>query len=260
MIEVIKRIIFDLKQGKYIESYIVISLTIVIIVLDIFNLSRQDWLSEITLALLALLAYGQMEDRRATERILSEREKTANVCLLKKYPETFEDDIVRANELWIVGCTLERTVNTYYRIIEDKLQKQGKVRILVMKPDSEASRMAAKRDYRPQRTEKIYNQKIHTTLDQLCYLLTSGKRRDLQIKTSEVMYSVGCYAVDPDTPEGVLYIEQYGFKCENDIPKIVFHSHDGEWYQFFRKQLHLLWENSEDWQCHNTSSLPSNKT
>jgi len=251
MIETIRRTLTDLKQGKYVESYIIIFLTLVIITLDIFNLSQQDWLNEVTLALLALLAYGQMENRRATEQIIRERQKTANALLLKKYPEAFEEDIERANELWIVGFTLERTVNTYLPKIRDKLRRQGKVRILVLKPDSEASRMAARRDYRPQRTEKIYNQKIHTTLDELCYLIKNEKSaKNLQIKTSEIMYPFGYYAVDPETPDGVIYMEQYSIKFENDIPKLVFHSYDGEWYQFFRQQLYTLWEDSVEWKCH----------
>ncbi|MEX0269030.1 hypothetical protein AB3R30_07800 [Leptolyngbyaceae cyanobacterium UHCC 1019] len=89
MIEVIRRTLTDLKQGKYVESYIIIFLTLVIITIDIFNLSQQDWLNEVTLALLALLAYGQMESRRATEQIIRENQKKANALLLKTYPETF---------------------------------------------------------------------------------------------------------------------------------------------------------------------------
>jgi hypothetical protein len=47
-------------------------------------------------------------------------------------------------------------------------------------------------------------------------------------------------------------MEQYGIKSEGDIPKLVFHSYDGEWYQFFRQQLYTLWEDSVEWKCNDT--------
>ncbi len=259
MLNTIKQVASDLKQGRYLESYITIGLALVIVILDVFDLAKPNWLSGATLATLALLAHGQIEERRLAERILREKQKVANATLLTKYPETFEEDLERAGELWIVGITLGRTINTYFSLIKDKLERGCKVKILLVKPNSDAIRMAVRRDCRP-RDEEFYNYAVKSTLDQLSNLaneITNKKDfNNLEVRTSEMFFSFGYYAIAPSSPEGVLYLEQYGFRTEEgDIPILVIHSYDGEWYQFFRKQLFTLWNSSDKYEL--ISTLPT---
>ena len=69
MIAVLEKIVEDLRNGENIENYIIIALAVIIFVFDIFGFDNPEMISEITLAVLALIAFGRIVDARKIERI-----------------------------------------------------------------------------------------------------------------------------------------------------------------------------------------------
>lgn len=90
---------------------------------------------------------------------------------------------------------------------------------------------------------------IRNTLQYLCDLRhsTNGK---LEIRTIQNPLGHGLVAKDPETASGILYIQNYPFKTEGGSrPKFILRAKDGYWYDFFKKELHNLWEYGIEWEC-----------
>ena len=244
----LNQIITDIKQWKNIEAYVFILLAIVIAIFDLFDIAKPNWITSITLVILAMLIYGRIEDRRLMDRLFQYLNSSGNITFLEKYPDSFDDDIKKAKEVWIVGVTLNRTINSYYTLFRAKLRNGDKIRVLLVKPESAVSTMATKRDRR-EIFLGYYDQTIKASLEQFC-ALAKEPNADIQIRVSNVTYSFGYFAMDPSSSNGAIYMEHYGYKVEEgDVPKLVLRPDDGKWYEIFRKELFTLWADSENWEC-----------
>lgn len=248
MIVVFERILHDFRSGINIENYIIIALATIILVLDIFDLGNSAWTTEVTLAILALLAYGRISDRKKLDRIEQASSSEPHTPLIQKYPEELVDEMRNASELWIAGISLTRTIDSHYPLFKQKLEQGDRIRVLLVSPGSPASGLAANRDRRP-RDKSSYDHDILSTLSDFCRL-AEATNGDIELRTINAVLSFGYYAINPKAPAGKIYAEHYAFKSdEDDLPKLVVQRFDGFLYDTFENQLFTLWENAEPWTC-----------
>ena len=248
MISILERISEDIRNGDNIENYIIIALALIIFVLDIFNMASPDLISEITLAVLALIAFGRITDGRKIEEINDKISLIGQSRLLKEYPDSLVRDMETTSELWIVGISLSRTINTHYSLFKRRLEQGAVVKILLITPESAATEMAAFRDRRD-RTQASYDRAVKSTLKDFCKMReqTNG---NIELRTINLGLSFGYYAMEPDNVNGKIYIEHYAFKSEaGDIPKMLLTRIDDYIYEAYLEQLHKLWEHAAEWNC-----------
>lgn len=253
MISQFRRIVDDVRNGDNIENYIIILLALIIVILDIFNFASTDIISEITLAVLALIAFGRITDQRRIEEINIKISQISQSRFLNKYPESLVEDMRTTPELWIFGITLSRTINNHYILFKQKLEQGANIKILLVTPGSPATDMAAFRDRR-ERTQKVYDDAARQNLRDFCKLReqTNG---NLEFRTINLLLSFGYYAMEPDATNGRIYVEHYAFKSEaGDVPKMLLTQTDGYVYEAYCAQLHRLWDQASEWQC--DSSIP----
>lgn len=252
MIAVLEKIVDDLRNGENIENYIIIFLAVVIFILDILGFDNPELIAEITLAVLALIAFGRIVDARKIENIDKKISLVSQSRFLKEFPETLVEDMRSTPELWIVGVSLSRTINTHFTLFKRKLEQGATIKILLAKPESAATEIAAFRDRRS-RLQDRYDRAIRSTLKDFCKIgdETGG---NIELKTINVSFSFGYYAMEPNNPNGKIYLEHYAFKSEEgDIPKMVFTQVDGYIYVAFVDQLNALWDHASVWDCSSTS-------
>lgn len=248
MISFSKKLLRDLQTGTNVENYLIISLALVIIILDIFDLGNNQWINNATLAILALLAYGRISDRKKLENIEHSILSDSEALFLDEYPESLVEDMRITNELWIVGISLSRTIDTYYSMFQQKLEQGDKIRILLVSPGSEASELAANLECRP-RSKDDNDHDILRTLTDFCRL-SEISIADIELRTINVVFSFGFYAMRPSEPDGKIYAEHYSFKNDSgDVPKLLLERKDGYVYETFETQLLTLWEHATPWQC-----------
>lgn len=234
----------DIKQGENIDLYLTIIAGIVLAFLNIFGITSSSWLSSLTLAILALLAYAMLGNRHQIDELT----QSAETIFQREWPENNkQNDIKNSKDLLMIGVSLKRTIKDSYTLFEEKLRQGCAIRVLLTYPDGPALRMVASRTYYNVdvgRTRKG----VHDTLEKLHYLkqTTSG---DLQIRTINYPASIGGFFIDTTTSHGILYLEHYTYKVpDEDMPKIVLRRKDGYWYDYFSQQVEVLWNNGIDWQ------------
>lgn len=248
MIRFIEKIVEDLRFGKNIENYIIIVMVFIIIVLDTFNLGNDSWIANVTLAILALIALGRITDANRLDKIDKKISQVNQAKFLQEFPEELVDDMRYTTDLWIVGITLSRTINTHYSLFKRKLDEGASIKILLVEPASAATQIAAFRDRRG-RQQSSYDKAVRSTLNDFCRLKASTQGK-LEIKTINSSFSFGYYAINPNTPQGKIYLEHYSFKSEEgDVPKMILKRTDGFVYSSFLEQLNNLWDFATEWDC-----------
>lgn len=243
-----KQIWEDVKKGQNIDLYLAIIAAIVVTFLSLFGLAY-NLVAPINLVVLALLAFSILGNRNKLEQLLELTNQTSEGVLSEKFPSSLEDDIINSKDIWIFGVNLTRTTYSYYTHFEHKLRKGDTIKILLVEPDSVSSGLSAGRIYQPI-SEFEHNRIIKSTLKALCNLKTIAPDK-LEIRTLNEPLSFGYYGININSPNGIIYLEYYSYKNKegDTIPKMVLRTEDKRWFDFFSKQIHILWNNASEWNC-----------
>jgi hypothetical protein len=243
---VLQRIWNDLRSGENIDLYITVVVAISLAILNVVGVAPQTYLAPITLAVLGLLAITSLGNRYRIEELLQGQSRSIGSFYMEEYPSSYRDDFKVAEELWLIGVSLRRTVN--YRKIEQKLRKGHKINILLVHPEGAGIEMAVARNYARREVEPKSSE-IRFNLQLLCDLGKISPEK-LKVRTIQYPLAYGVTAVNPDTASGVLYLEHYCFRTASDsLPRFVLRAGDGQWYDFFKKEIRALWDAGVGWPC-----------
>jgi hypothetical protein len=245
MIDAIKRGWADIKQGENIDLYLTLTVAIVLAGLNLFGIG-QSMMGSITLAVLALLAFSSLVNRRKLEETIDKLSRDQAV-LLDHYPASRDEDMKGAKELWLIGLSLNKTINNYYSLFYEKLRQGDHIRVLIVSPESPYGEIVAKRKFsRDTLTDIRKYQEL--TLSKLCSLKVASPQ-NLEIRTTNYPPFFGAVAIDLESIEGVMYIEQYSYQMEDDRPKFLFQQSDTKWFQFYKQQIIKMWNDGNEWNC-----------
>jgi hypothetical protein len=169
------------------------------------------------------------------------------LSLLEDFPSSLKSDFAAAEEVWLVGASLVRTIRPDYHVMTEKLKKRHIVRVLVVHPTDTLIEPSVQRSFKPTSIERKRSE-ITDTLQVLCELQqqTSDK---LQIRTIQYPLGYGAHVLNPGKTSGALYIKLYPYKLPMWKPKFVLYANQGSWYEYYLKELHMLWDNGTNWNC-----------
>jgi hypothetical protein len=241
----------DIRRGENIDLYVTVLIAIGLAGLNLLGLAPQAWLAPLTLAVLGLLAVATLGNRYRLEESLNTLNQTHSGLFQEKLPAALEADMEKSREMWLVGVTLNRTLNTHFTLLEKKLSRGDRVRVLLVHPEGPSAEMLAMREYRRYTAERIRSL-IRDSLSDLCHLQATYEK--LEIRVVAYPLSFGGVVINPESASGILYLEHYPFKTPGGSqPKFVLEAKDGRWYHFFKLELETIWQNSTPWACHKES-------
>jgi len=245
MLNVLKKIWRDVRKGENIDLYITILIGIILAIANLIGFAPDKWLSPVILAVLALLAISNLGNRGKLEQLL-EQKKIENI-FMEEYPKEVDDEARSANELWMIGINLHRTLyaNPW---LGAKLQNKQKIKVLLFNPKSSALKYVAARYANLQTLpEAEKNQRTRITESLVTLSRLRNKYPDcLEIRIADYPLTFGSFAIDINSSKGIIYVEQYNYRMfgRNDVPKYRLEPRDGIWYEHYKKQIAILWENA----------------
>jgi hypothetical protein len=146
VIRFIKKAFRDISLGRNLEYYITLLFILVILALDIFNLASPDVLTNITLAVLALVVSTSLSTRESLEELSKKLTKAQSADdFFWNVKRSIEPDISQAKYIGFGGAVLSRTLRDYSASLEERLRVGAKVRIILMDPASTAPDQAVLR-------------------------------------------------------------------------------------------------------------------
>ncbi|RPJ73857.1 MAG: hypothetical protein EHM20_11560 [Alphaproteobacteria bacterium] len=247
----------DLSEGRNLEIYLTILISVVISVLSILNVVNTEIVATITLATLSLLALSTISNR---EQISSFQKQVAILStsvdekvlenirassfFLTEQPH-FENKLEKAQKIYIAGATLTRTVTNYLGIFEQRLKEGAVIRLIIIDPQSDAVKQAALRSYGVQ-SDDFYRDRVKPTIDLLNILASLPELKGkLELRFVPFMPSFGLKLVDPDSTDGNIFVEIYQHKSLEPNPAFMLDvNRDEKWYRFFQNQFEVLWSSS----------------
>jgi|SanBayMetagenome_1026888.scaffolds.fasta_scaffold24280_2 hypothetical protein len=242
--KLINRFLTDIKRGENIDLYITVTVALSLTLLNVLGLASQATIAPMTLAVLGLIAVNGLVNRHKIDEALNVV-RTNSGTFLRDFPEGWELQLEKSKETWIVGANLSRTVVTYFSLFEQKVQRGNFINFLLITPDGNALKYSGIR-----RRESGYEEQnlalIQASLKSLAELKRIAPDK-VSIRVIDYPLSFGCFALEPDTANGSLYISYYPFKTSGgSVPKILLTSRDHEWYEHFKQEIYNLWNNASE--------------
>ena len=246
--QVLRRIWNDIKRGENIDLYLTVIVAIGLAILNVIGVAPKEDLPSITLAVLGLLAITSLGNRYRVEKLLQKEPQSIERFFVEEYPSSFKDDFEAAEELWLIGVSLRRTIQVNYPKIEQKLRQGHIIKVLLVHPEGAGLEMAVSRNYARREIEPKSNE-IRFNLQLLCDLYKIPNNK-LEVRTIQYPLAYGVTAANPNTVSGALYIEHYCFRTASDsLPRFVLRAKDGRWYDFFKSEIRAMWNAGIEWPC-----------
>lgn len=249
MINFFKKVGADIVAGRNLEHYITIAFILVILGLDIFNLASPDIVTEITLAVLALVVLTSLNTRDSLNQVQESLDKQLSADeFFWSDKRSLENDIEQARYIGFVGTTLSRTVRDYSAIVERKLKQGAEVRFIIIDPDSTAPDQAVLRS-KGVINRQFYIDLLRPTLERICALSYSSQGISLGLLPYKPTF--GMIILDPDESRGRIIVEMYPHRSTDLFPTFeLTPNRDSYWFKHFQKQFKILWESCDNrtWQ------------
>jgi hypothetical protein len=201
---------------------------------------------------LAILALSLIRDRQNRETLSVQIDElrarlpdqlSAMAFFRKEFPTDAKVEIEKAQELWLIGYRLSRTIPTYITVFDKKLAQGNKIKVLLVDPESQAAYYCNQTMSFPMKLEQ-FRESIRTNIN-LLRDLDHSKSGNLEIRLIDHPLPFGGYAFNISDTDGKMYVKQYEFQAKIDGIRFVLTPKDGIWYDVYRQQLLKLWETAK---------------
>jgi hypothetical protein len=234
--DTVQRIWADLRDRRHIESYAVAAVSIVLVVLGLFDEVSQDLQLTVILAALALLVFNITVPERS-------RADLDSVLQDRKSYGHFRDFIHGARSLSIYGPTAITVLREAASIEREVLAKGGTVRVIVQDPGDP---VAVANLHRQLDGEKFnVEHDLQTSLGILSNL--EGKHLPGRFAWRQLPHSPGfsLVVVERDKHDDQLVVEFYGYNSQviDDRMHIVIHRRESPyWFGYWADQFETMWD------------------
>ena len=243
----LSRIWSDIRNFDNLDQYLTVALALGLSVLSLFGVGTQ-YVDSVTLAVLGLLALSAVASRHRIDDLQRNLAGTATALFVEEFPEDLKKNLEEAQEVWLVGVSLHRTINFNYDKLERKLKQGHKLKVMMVHPEGPGVEMAASRNY-IRKDSAATAAHIRENLQLLCHLHSTAPGC-IEIRTIQNPLSYGAIATNPNSVRGCLYLEHYTFGVSPlSLPRYVIRAGDGQWYDFFKREILAMWEYGVVWEC-----------
>ena len=250
----IRRLTENIRQG--LDFYITALLAGIISVLGMIGVADQTVISSAILAILCLISYGLIKNRRQEEEIrtkllqLSVNEKLSDRFLSHDFnPYELKERIIHAKKSIFWGPTFTQTVQTLTSSISQWLQEGNSFRFLLIEDHVSSSEMAAFRNILRRTTNKV-NKLVENTLLRLAEIKDANANfsGSLEVRVINYLPPWTMIATEPDSSDGFMSVRLLPYRILNDKRPLftLRREKDNYWFQYFLYQFEAVWEEGKE--------------
>lgn len=233
---ILTRIKSDIAAGENLDAYVGLVLGATLTILGVLGEVRQAWLDNFILLTLTFLVLVSLKNRyvlQDTQRFLPGNRRDASYALLGRSDyEPLEDRLSGARDVVVVGNHLLGFVGFNKNLIAEHARQGCKFTFVLTDPAQINLEETVRNDV---------NRSI-STLEGISY--DSPKNVSIRVTSKTLPFSI--FAVDMNTPRGLIQIQPHEFFKETDL-RVHFDlraSVGSKWYRHYEEQLELLLESS----------------
>ncbi|MEV4470635.1 hypothetical protein [Nonomuraea sp. NPDC049504] len=165
--------------------------------------------------------------------------------LMTAYGNHLEQAMAAGRELLITGVTRNTLMNSNYANFEEWLSSGTSVRVVLVDPDSPATKLAADRYYAERSVTSVKERIWHTL--RLLQELKRATGGDISVRLSEHPIAMGIVGVDTSTGERTdassLFLEYFSYRARGE-PKQILRPGDGDWFEHFVTEAEKIWSDA----------------
>ena len=244
----LRKIWSDIKERKNIELYLALAVIMAIFVADIFGISTESQFVEIILAVLALLAYGLLENRRSQERIEFKMDKIAMsqsaTGFFKEWDDSlFREEIKTAKSISLLAIANYIFLSRNLEPIKRFLSSGGSLRCILVEPEGHAIAMAADLASGHERQPGNLMTQINLAIEQLRDLTAITGSGNVQLKLVDFLPQAIITIIDQQDANGIMFTSLNGFnQPPTSRPSFTLRKgEDGRWFTFYQESFENLW-------------------
>lgn len=197
------------------------------------------------LGLLTVLAIAQVRSRRQVAALSDAKAVDPMAVLRSDFPGGLVDLRQEAQDLLLIGRSLDRTVTTGRYHLQALLARGGRLRILTVDPNNDFALSVAAGLERGDIEE--LRSSIQVTLRQLVRMKVEVGG-NLEIRVSNSVPLVGVNAIDSETRSGTIVAQHYEYRPRGEsLPIVRLAVEDGHWYGHYLAHAERLWADGIDW-------------
>lgn len=252
MSDFLRQVRQDVKDRKNLELYATLILAFGVILADIIGVDTQTVVLEIVMAVLALLAFGLLQDRHASERVERKVDDLIAASPAGRFfaewdDASFRERLTTAREVSVLAIAVHVFLSRNTTPIEDFLRRGGTFRCMLVEPRGKAMEEAAQLAVGYEQVVENIARQAELSLDELRDFARSTPTGDeVNVKLIDHLPYAIMTMVDHQYPTGVMYVTLNGYQMPpSGRPSFTLHKDkDEKWFRFFQESFENLW-NSE---------------
>jgi hypothetical protein len=231
---------------KLVESYLTAATAAAVGLLSLFDVVDAQTVSAATLATLALVAF----------HLATRRPASSDVALLAPPGRGAEGgpSIHAADDIRIIGVTLNRTIRNHLQELEHRLAQGARVQVAIIDPAGAVPREAARRCAVPD-DARVFEHRLRPTLDHLRYLQERSSR--VEVRLLPFVPAYGLFMIDPGTARGSITVDIYSHRPSGQELVLTLRSNlHRHWYEHFNSEFDRIWASGRPIQVRDEPSAP----
>jgi len=247
--EELRKILNDIRQGKDIEKYLLVILALAIGIIDIVGFGNQAIINAVILAVLAILAYGRISDRRKQDiKISGISEFHENRSTVPTLEATF---LPAKNEIILIGVALSGVISYQRTLLEEKARKGCKIKIALWNPpfgNFRESVLFNTIESLANTQEVPLGHHVHIERFQDWFTnIDESIRKNIEIRGYSTMPTASVFLIDKDLPNGLIHFEPIIYKARPEKqPSFRLSPHDSpELFRELSSRYSQLWTSAK---------------
>jgi len=241
----------DIQARKNLDLYLTLVVAAAILVADLLGLNTQQIIFNVLLALLGLLAFGMLEDRRVRERIAEAIEEGPfhhHQFFHEWDDRPFRARVKNARTLDLLAIANYVFLSQNSQSLKSLIARGGKIRCVLIDPRSEALVAATRLAVGYEKDPKYLTAQIELALQELAVLAQNADDlQQVQVRLVPILPFAIVTSVDADTDNGEMYITLNGFEQQpSSRPSFILsRAKEPKWFRFFQDSFERVWEMEE---------------
>jgi hypothetical protein len=243
----------DIINGKNLDLYLIILITLVVMLLSVLNIVESQVIFNTVLAVLAILSgsllvirHNSIDIQKALQEIKS-NQKSEEFFIQDSMDEigTLTNKILQAKNVVFWGTSFSRFIPLFKDDFEKCFSQDLDAKFLLLKPDGKAIDLAI---FRGRSDDvKYLKDNLFTNLRILSDLQQITPPGSLDVRTSDYIAPYTLVAIDPDLPNGSMVVWLAYFRTPNAMRPMfeLLRQRDDKWFDYFMKQFELVWSEAD---------------
>lgn len=198
----------------------------------------QESINKILFGAIGLIILSLFSLVYSIKKIIQKIDITDTQSYKTTLPDTLQDDLIRADTIFLYGMDLFKSVDKYFHILQEKAEAGKILKFLIADPKGNVIEMTK---LRYPTNDAPINELIKKSL-KLLNILKLKSPETIEIKVLDYLFPRKAMIIDANRFNSCVYVTNYTFRLAGEKARCYYKKGKGNYYDFFLKEFYLMWD------------------